>query len=81
MLTSRLLCILCTGDHHLCPAVLSPFASLPSREISGPELDTDRTTTLHHLCLSKMPSQQMHTGRLLFICLVLPFLGKTQLRE
>lgn len=50
---------------HLCPAVLFPIALLQSREINGPELDTQRITTCRHPCLSKMPTQQVHTGRLL----------------
>lgn len=69
-------CILCTRDHHLCPAVLFPIASLRPREIRDLNWIHTAHTTLHHLCPSEMPTQQGHTGRLLLVCLVLPFLAR-----
>lgn len=69
-------------DYQQCPAVSFPIAPLCTRLISGRELDTHTgATALHHSCLSKMPTEQVLTGRLLFIYLALSFPHKTSLGE
>lgn len=67
-----------TGNTQLCHFPLHP--SGPGRSVDLSWTHTG-ATTFHHPCLSRMPTEQVPTGRLLLICPVLSFPDKTQLGE